>query len=113
MDRVEDEVDESVRTGQPHRGHIALPHVEVGAAGLGAQLLHHGGGLLDAVNTQSTFGQGQRDPSRPDREFEDGTVTGKPGKEVDRLGLVAAQFIVIVFGDVGAEAGERVEVLHR
>jgi hypothetical protein len=68
--------------------------------------------LFDAVHAEAPLGQRQRNASGADGELQHGGPAALSGEEVDGLGLIAAQVIVVARRDLWAEACERVESLH-
>lgn len=57
--------------------------------------------------------QRNRDATGTDRQLQRWAPVRTAGEEIYCLGLVAAWIVVIPLGDVGAEAGRRIESLHR
>ena len=81
--------------------------------GLAPELGDHRRGDVDPVDPNSLIGEGQRDPSRADGEFESGTTVREPFEECDRFGLISSvRQIVVVLGGVLAKTDGWLVVVH-
>jgi len=82
-ERVPHEIDERELTGDAGRRHVADRHRDRVGTGLGAQLLDHVRGELDAVHLDAARDERERDASGADGELEHGTAGREVGEELD------------------------------
>ncbi len=107
-DRVEDEVREREGPVDSRRREVADRYLDVFTARLRPQLSDHRLRQVDAVHSDATLTERQRDAAGADAELERSAVARQPDEEVDRgidvLELIVARYGLVVAGcDVLAE----------
>ena len=110
--RVEDQVDQRVRAGHAHVGHVADDDRDRVTARLGAQQGHHLRRRLDAFDRDAALGQRKRHPAAADGQLQDRAAGRQASQELHRGRGVGVAGTVVRRRPLPAEEPRVVEDRH-